>query len=279
MNALSFDAAEALRLQDEFGRVEAEFNTVLDQSLAPRAPDFLYDLVAELGLGPDSQAVDVGSGEGRHTVQLARRFGFHVVGVEPLERHLEIARQAADAERGIAELVRFVAGTAERIPLADAWADVVWCRDVLPLVLDVPLVFEEIRRVLKPGGYAVVYSMCVTDALGEREAEFLLPSLACIRESMEPSAIEAAVDAAGLTVRQNHVLGSEWGEYGQEHTGRGATKLIRGARLLRDPARYIAQFGEHNYRIALADNLWHVYRLIGKLSDRVYVLSRPTTGV
>ena len=43
-----------------------------------------------------------------------------------------------------------------------------------------------------------------------------------------------------------------------------------------DPGKdYTAFIGGDNYKIALADNLWHVYRLIGKLSDRVYVLSNP----
>jgi hypothetical protein len=45
------------------------------------------------------------------------------------------------------------------------------------------------------------------------------------------------------------------------------------ARLLRQPDRYIERFGRQNYDIAVADYLWHVYRMIGKLRERVYVLS------
>ena len=37
----------------------------------------------------------------------------------------------------------------------------------------------------------------------------------------------------------------------------------------------LERFGKDNYDIALGDGLWHVYRLIGKLSDRVYVLAAP----
>jgi hypothetical protein len=36
------------------------------------------------------------------------------------------------------------------------------------------------------------------------------------------------------------------------------------------------RFGRENYDIALGDRLWHVYHLIGKLSDRVYLLSSPS---
>lgn len=45
--------------------------------------------------------------------------------------------------------------------------------------------------------------------------------------------------------------------------------------LLREPERYVAQFGRTNYDIMLSDCLWHVYRLIGKLGGRAYVLSKP----
>ncbi len=48
----------------------------------------------------------------------------------------------------------------------------------------------------------------------------------------------------------------------------------RRARLLRAPDRFIERFGQAAYDIMLADCLWHVYRMIGKLSGRVYVLSR-----
>jgi hypothetical protein len=72
------------------------------------------------------------------------------------------------------------------------------------------------------------------------------------------------------------VLGSEWGEFDQESTGKPARKLLHAARLLRDPDRYVKQFGQENYDIALGDCLWHLYRLIGKTSGRIYVLAKAT---
>jgi hypothetical protein len=92
---------------------------------------------------------------------------------------------------------------------------------------------------------------------------------------MQPEKTEAAIRAAGLQIDRCLILGTEWGEYGQERTGKGARKLLHAARLLRDPNRYVEQYGQQNYDIALGDCLWHVYRLIGKLSDRVYLLSAP----
>ena len=57
--------------------------------------------------------------------------------------------------------------------------------------------------------------------------------------------------------------------------GWGSLTHRHAARLLRDPERYIARFGRQNYDIKLGDCLWHVYRMIGKLSSRVYLLSAP----
>jgi len=69
------------------------------------------------------------------------------------------------------------------------------------------------------------------------------------------------------------VLGSEWGEYYHEHRPTRSRHLLHAAWLLRDPERYAARFGQQNYDIKLGDCLWHVYRMIGKLSSRVYLLS------
>ena len=55
------------------------------------------DLVAGLGLRPGSVAVDVGAREAGHCIELSRRFGFTVHGVEPVVRHLDNAACALQA--------------------------------------------------------------------------------------------------------------------------------------------------------------------------------------
>lgn len=56
---------------------------------------------------------------------------------------------------------------------------------------------------------------------------------------------------------------------------KAARKLVHLARLRRDPQRYVARFGAEAYGIMLGDCRWHVYRMIGKLSPRVYLLTAP----
>ena len=71
-----------------------------------------------------------------------------------------------------------------------------------------------------------------------------------------------------------HHLATEWGEYAEEHSATPGHHLLRAARLSRDPDRYIARFGRAAYEVMLGDSFWHIYRMIGKLSSRIYLLSR-----
>jgi SAM-dependent methyltransferase len=171
--------------------------------------------------------------------------------------------------------VDFQVGSVENMPLAAGSADLIWCRDVLSLIDNQEGAYQEVRRVLKPGGRALIYQMFTTSRLQPSEAAFLLPVMACSAAAMDPENAEAAMRGAGLQVDHCEVLGSQWGEYRQEHSLSARPHLLHAARLLRDPDRYIARFGKENYDIKLGDCLWHVYRMLGKLSGRVYVLSAP----
>lgn len=263
-----------------YGQIEEALNASLDESLRPRGPDLLYDLVSRMRLASGAATVDIGCGSGRHTIELASRFGLAVCGVEPASLELSgaIAALAARSEREprVRGLVTFEVGSATALPVVDASIDLAWCRDVLSLVEDLAGAYAEMYRVLKPGGRALIYQMFRTDRLEAREASWLLPTMGCVPANMDPGFHEAAIHSSGLAIDHSYVLGSEWGEFEQEHTGKPATKLLHAARLVRDPQRYIGEYGATNYDIALGDALWHVYRMIGKLSGRVYVLSRPT---
>jgi SAM-dependent methyltransferase len=260
---------------DDFPRVEERFQAALDVSLRPRGPGLLYDVVDALGLSPDALVLDVGCGEGDHTLRLAQRFGVSARGVDPVPRHVEIATAAlaAQTDAQLRERVSFTVGDAERLPVDAGAVDLVWCRDVLVHVADLDRVYAEFRRVLRPGGHALVYQMVVTDRLEPGEAGWLLPTMGVVPASADPARTERAIAAAGLRVQERWELGSEWGEYAEEHAGMAGRKLLHAARLLREPERYRSQFGPAAYDIMLGDCLWHVYRMLGKLSSRAYLLS------
>jgi len=263
---------------DAYERIESAFQEALDESLRPRGPEMLFDLVGTFGLPAGASAVDVGCGKGEHSIELARRFRFAVLGIDPVERHLEMSRAtlAASQEQGLSSLVRFEPGTAEAIPVADASVDLLWCREVLVLVAALDDAFAEFARVLRPGGRGLVYQVFNGPRLEPGEALDLWRPVGASPESADPQRVERAMIQAGLRIDESIIIGSEWGERSEETKGEGTRRLLHAARLLRSPERYVARFGRTSYNIMLSDCLWHVYRLIGKLGGRAYVLSKPT---
>lgn len=268
-------------VEEVYGSAFAEeeaFDAALDQSLAPRGFDLLLDLVADLGLPPGSVALDVGAREGYHCIELARRFGFTVHGIEPVRRHLDNAARALESlaatEPEVAARIRIDEGIAERLPEQDAGTDLIWCRDVLEHVPDLETVFREFRRVLRPGGHAVIYQMTVTDWLTPAEAARLWPPGGIQASSVDPENFEAAIAAGGLTIAQSIQLHGEWREHAEEDgTGLTSRQLLWVSRLLRNRPAYEERFGTDAYEAMLTGNLWGVYQMIGKLNPRIYVLS------
>jgi SAM-dependent methyltransferase len=98
---------------------------------------------------PDSLVVDLGCGDGVFTVEVARRVGARrVVGVEFVD---SIAGQARDA--GVEVLV---ADLGQRLPIDDESVDVVHSNQVIEHLPRTDHFLSEIRRILKPDGYAVI---------------------------------------------------------------------------------------------------------------------------
>jgi SAM-dependent methyltransferase len=255
---------------DAFPRIEESFHAALDESLHPRGPEFLYDLVRDMALPAGSLAVDVGCGEGRHSVELAERFGLTVIGLDPVPRQIEVATASLASREAD---VRFELGSAEALPLEDGTVDLVWCRDVLVHVADLDRAYAEFQRVLRLNGRVLVYQMFAGDRLEPREAQWLWNAIGAVPTSTDRARTDAAISAAGLRV--DHCTDvSEWGEWAEEQTGKGGRRLLYAARLLRDPERYVARFGQAAYEIMLADCFWHVYGMIGKLQRVVHLLSK-----
>lgn len=263
---------------NEYPRIEAAFQAALDESLRPRGPELLYELVSKLRLPPGANVMDLGCGEGQHSITLAERFDFEVLGIDPVPRHIQLANDALDkaATRNpeLSRLVRFELGAAEALPVEDSSIDLIWCREVLYHVDALDKAFAECHRVLRSRGRLLIHQMIGTERLEAREAEWQWATARAVSANADPKHIEAAFVSAGFDVELCIELGSEWGEHAEEETGQGGRRLIHAARLLRAPERYIAKFGRTAYDIMLGDCLWHIYRMIGKLSGRVYLLRR-----
>ncbi|MDQ6876838.1 MAG: class I SAM-dependent methyltransferase [Candidatus Dormibacteraeota bacterium] len=261
------------------GAIEQAFDRTLDVSLHPRGLDMLMNLVANLALPSGAEVLDLGCWDGKYSVELARRFGFRVLGIDPVNRHISdgtrMLAELNSTEPDVAARVRLEVGATGGLPSVSGSLDLIWCRDVLVHVSDLKAAFAECSRALRPGGYMVIYQMFATDWLDQREADRLWPPVGIFASSTDRRAFEAAIAEAGFDIVDCQELTSEWRENLEENSKAStARQLLHAARLLRAPEHYIAEHGEVAYGVMLSNCLWGVYQMIGKLSPRSYVLRR-----
>lgn len=109
--------------------------------------------IDELALAPGSRALDLGCGAGFLSVAMARQ-GLSVDAVDSSQAMVDLTWQAVDAagRPGIA----VARGDASALHFPAAHFDLVVAIAVLPWVPRAEPVIDEIARVLKPGGYAIV---------------------------------------------------------------------------------------------------------------------------
>lgn len=82
---------------------------------------------------------------------------------------------------------------------------------------------------------------------------------------------QRTVEKAGFTIEVIDRVASERLENLLEGED-GEKRLLRAARLKRDRDRFVEAMGVLSYRVVRGNNLWTMYRMIGKLEDRVYVI-------
>ena len=99
------------------------------------------------------RVIDVGSGAGFDAFVAAELVGTtgRVIGIDMTPEMLDKARTNVEL-LGI-DHVEFREGLVETLPVEDGWADVVISNGVINLCADKRAAFDEIHRVLKPGGW------------------------------------------------------------------------------------------------------------------------------
>ncbi len=266
------DPVTVPEMYGEWGIDADAVHAALGQSRDPVAASSLYETFGALGIGAGDTALDIGARDARYSVELAERFGCRVVAVDPIDVNLRDAR-AAVAGHDCRELVEIREGSIERIPAADGEFTAIWSRDMLNHIEDIDPALGECVRVLAPGGAMLVYQTFATQLLEPAEAQRIYADLAIVPERMSVAGFEEAVARAGLAVESVEIVGSQWREAWEEDGSHRTTRqLLHAARLRRKRDDLVAELGEVPYRVELANALWGVYQMIGKLEPRVYVL-------
>jgi ubiquinone/menaquinone biosynthesis C-methylase UbiE len=171
---------------------------LLGESFHPGGMALTERLSVLLELGPGKRVLDVAAGQGASALFLARRFGCEVIGVDYGSESVRKANAAAEAA-GVAHLVRFQQGDAERLPVEDGSFDAVICECAFCTFPDKRAAAAEFARVLRPGG-RVGLSDLTRAGVVPPELHGLLAWIACIADAQPLERYVQYLADAGLRV-------------------------------------------------------------------------------
>ena len=144
-------------------------------------------------------------------------------------------------------------------------------------VEDLDGALTECRRVLTPSGAMLIHEVFGTPLLEPAEKERICADLASVPDRLSVEIFEDSVRQAGFSIQEIDRVGSEWLETLLEQED-AEKRLLRAARMQRAKDDIVAEVGVIPFRVMQANNLWTIYRMIGKLEERVYTLTLEGTG-
>jgi SAM-dependent methyltransferase len=124
------------------------------------------ELTEELRLRPENTLLDLACGRGAYGLLVARHAGTHLIGMDFSAQALTEAREQA-ARMGVSG-ASFRVGELTATGLADASVDAVLCTDAIQFPDEPAVAYDEIRRVVKPGGRVVLTCWEPLDRADER---------------------------------------------------------------------------------------------------------------
>jgi sarcosine/dimethylglycine N-methyltransferase len=138
----------------------------------PLAQNRLKDRLAESArLEPSQRVIEAACGVGATAIHLAQTYGVQVLATNIADVQLSEARERA-AAAGVSDRVKFAFADYHDLGGPSGTYDCWWCQEALLYARDRVRVFEEARRVVKPGGRIVFTDLTLSRTLpaGEREA-------------------------------------------------------------------------------------------------------------
>jgi SAM-dependent methyltransferase len=127
----------------------------------------IAEVTEALALAPGGILVDLACGRGGYGLEIAARTGARLTGVD---FSAEAVRQAGELAGRLGRAADFRVGDLAATGLADGAADAVLCVDAIQFAPDAAAAYRELRRILAPGGRAVLTCWEPADPGDERLA-------------------------------------------------------------------------------------------------------------
>lgn len=123
-----------------------------DEPIAVASGRTVHRMAAQLkGIGRESRVIDIGAGYGGAARWLAQTRGCHVSCLNLSEAQNTRNRMLTDAEQ-LGDRIDVIDGSFEEIPFPAQQFDIAWSQDAILHSGQRARVFDEVDRVLKPGG-------------------------------------------------------------------------------------------------------------------------------
>jgi demethylmenaquinone methyltransferase/2-methoxy-6-polyprenyl-1,4-benzoquinol methylase len=139
---------DAIELFAPLGPTYDRYARLLSFGQDPRWRRFL---VSRMEVGPGDTVLDVATGTAAVAIELVRRSGCRVVGLDQSREMLETGRRRV-ADAGLDDTIDLVEGRAEQLSFADGSFDGLTFTYLLRYVADPVATLRELARVVRPGG-------------------------------------------------------------------------------------------------------------------------------
>jgi MPBQ/MSBQ methyltransferase len=123
-----------------------------------RGRDATAELGVHLGLQPDHAVLDVRSGLGGASRQLASAYKCKITGIDLTDEYCRVATELT-FRVGLSDSVHYQQGSALAMPYADSSFDIAYTQNVAMNIVDKAALYREVARVLKPRGKFGIYDL------------------------------------------------------------------------------------------------------------------------
>lgn len=171
------------------------------------------DPITLAGLRSGETVLDLGSGAGFDCLLAAKRVGptGKVIGVDMTLEMLEKAREAAEDARLVN--VEFRSGYLEALPVEDRSVDVIISNCVINLSPDKTAVFNEMARVLKPGGRIAISDIVTQGEIPLKLREDVIAWASCASGALDVNVWRQDLAKIGFVDVEINSKKDSWGEF------------------------------------------------------------------